>query len=554
MENQNKKRICEHCGKNFTISEDELRMYEKVGIELPVICFLCRMKIHLSFWLFGKFRKGKSALSGENLITVLPENSRYPIYKLNEWHSDKWDAMDFGFDYDESKPFFEQLQSLQEKVPHPHQGGVKNTGCDWCDDVWNSKNCYLARSMVECEDLYYSYRNIKVKNSIDVSVCFDSERCFNSFNCHHSYKIFYSRNSRDCVDSYFLLDCRNCQNCFMCWNLRGKSYCIENVQYGKVEYEEKLKEFNLGSYLSIQKHKKHFDEIAQKETVHRENFNLKIYNSIGENLLNTKDCNNCFTISDSENCFNSIRGGWLKSDIDTVGCTYLELSGNCSSCQFGGYALKYSNWSPSRYSEYLDICIECENCFGCVGLKKKKYCILNKQYEKSEYEKLRAKIISNMRKKGEYGKFLPYSMSPGPFNLSTSYLYFPETTKEDISKLGGYWENLDENHIEGMPTKNLPDDIKDVSDTIITQALICPKTGWRFNIAQNELIFYKQNNIPLPRYHFDVRIKENMKYTTVLQSYPYNCFYCKKNINAYYPPEWGYQKIACEECYKQNIN
>ena len=98
--------------------------------------------------------------------------------------------MDYGQDYDKTKSFFEQLQKLQEKVPHPHQNGVKNTNCDWCDDVWNSKNCYLARSMEECEDLMYSYRNLKVKNSIDVAVCYSSEKCFDSSDCYHSYKLF----------------------------------------------------------------------------------------------------------------------------------------------------------------------------------------------------------------------------------------------------------------------------------------------------------------------------------------------------------------------------
>jgi len=547
------KKICEHCQKEFFISAGELSMYEKVGIELPTLCFFCRIKLHLSFWLFGKFRKGVSDLSGESLITVLPINSRYPIYTLKEWHSDAWDAMDFGVDYDPTQSFFKQLKELQDKVPHPHQNGIKNTDCDWCDDVWNCKNSYLSRSMDECEDLYYSYRNLKVKNSIDVVVCFDSERCFDSVNCHHSYKIFYSRNSRDCVDSYFLLDCRNCQNCTMCWNLRGKSYCIENIQYKKEEYEQKLKEFKLDSYESIQNHKKHLEEIAQKEAVHRENFNLKIFDSGGDNLINTKNCHKCYVISDSEDCYNMLRGLRSKSCIDVGGCWNSELLGNCSSCD-GGYAEKYCVWSSSRFSEYLDLCIECEYCFGCVGLKKKKYCILNKQYEKDEYEKLKNQIINDMKMRGEYGKFLPYAMSAGPFNFSTSFLYFPETKKEDILKLGGYWEDLDESHIEGMSTNQLPDSINDVDEKICSQALICPETGWRFNIAPNELIFYKQNNIPLPRYHFDCRIKKNLKYTSVLQSYPYSCFYCNKNINAYYPPEWGYKKIACEECYKQNIN
>ena len=519
---------------------------------MPTLCFFCRIKLHFSFWLFGKFRKGTSDLSGENLITVLPEKTRYPIYTLTEWHSDRWDAMSYGIEYDPRVSFLEQLQNLQEKIPHPHQNGSKNTGCDWCDDVWNSKNCYLSRSMEGCEDLLYSYRNLWVKNSIDVTICFNSEKCYDCGDCHHSYKLFHSRHSRDCIESSFLYDCRNCQNCFMCWNLRNKSYCIENVQYTKEAYEEKLKSFSLDSYKSIESLKKRFQELAAKEAVHRENFNLKAYNSSGNYLVDVKDCQNCNTVNDSEDCANCIRGMKEKSNIDANGCWYTELSGNCAGC-VGGYALRYSAWSSSRYSEYLDLCIECEYCFGCVGLKKKKYCILNKQYSKDEYEKLREKIITDMKKRGEYGKFLPYSMSAGPFNFSTSFLYFPETKKEDILKFGGYWEDVNESHIAGMPTRELPDSIKDVSDTIVTQALICPETGWRFNVTKNELIFYRENNIPLPRYHFDVRTKNHLKYLTVLRSYTYKCFYCKKDIMAYYPPEWGYKKIACEECYKQNI-
>lgn len=543
---------CEHCGQNFSISEGELALYKKVDIELPTLCFSCRIKLHQSFWMFGKFRKGKSNLSGESLITVLPEKTRYPIYISTEWYGDEWDAMDYGMDYYENEPFLRQMQKLQEKVPHPHHNGAKNTNCDYCDDVWTSRNCYLSRSMVDCEYLMYSYRNIRVKNSIDVTICFDCEKCFNCSDCYHSFKIFYSEHSRDCIDSYFLYDCRNCINCFMCWNLRNKSHCIENVQYSKEEYDKKIKSFQLGSYDSIQEHKKHFKEIIKNKVVHRQNFNFRTSNSDGNYLVDVKNCHNCNTIDNSEDCYNILRATKDKSCIDAGGCFYSELMGNTSCC-VNGYAEKYCLWSPSRYSEYLEICIECEYCFGCVGLKKKKYCILNKQYTKEEYEILREKIITDMKKRGEYGKFFPYPMSAGPFNFSTSFLYFPETKKEDILKLGGYWEDIKESHIEGMPTSELPDDIKDVPDNITTQALICPETGWRFNVAENELIFYKENNIPLPRYHFDVRTKNQLKYLTILQAYPYKCFYCEKDIEAYYPPEWNYQKIACEECYKQNI-
>lgn len=547
------KKICEHCQKEFIITEIEQSLSEKIGLELSTVCSRCLLKQHLSFWIFGKFRKGKSDLSGENLITVLPENSRYPIYSFKEWNSDDWDAMDYGVDYDPNELFFKQLQNLQEKVPHPHQNGSNSVNCDYCDDVWNSKNCYLARSMEECEDLLYSYRNLKVKNSIDVAICFTSERCFSCLNCINSYKLFYSRDSKDCIDSYFLFDCRNCQNCFMCSNLRGKSYCIENAQYTKEEYNEKLKSINLGSYREIELLRQQFEEMLKNEAIHRLNFNIKANNSTGNNLLNVNNCINCNTISDCEDAVNTIRGMWHKSTLNANGCWYVELIGNCNCC-LNSYGLKYSNWTASKFSEYLDLCRDCENCFGCVGLKKKKYCILNKQYTKEEYDKLKNEIINKMKKDEEYGKFLPYSMSPGPFNFSTSSLYFPNISKEEILSLGGYWKDIDESNIEGMLTNELPDSIDDVDESICTQALICPETGWRFNISNDELEFYKQYNIPLPRKHFDVRTRELIKYSTVLDTASYECHYCKKEIEAYYPKDWEYKNIACENCYQQNLN
>lgn len=551
MESQTK--ICKDCQKEFVIKEIEISLSNKIGLELSEVCSNCLLKQHLSFWLFGKFRKGVSDLSGESLITILPENSRYPIYSLKEWHSDKWDAMDYGIDYDKDKLFFEQLKFLQEKIPHPHQNGTNNFNCDYCDDVWNCKNCYLARSMEDCEELLYSYRNLKVKNSIDIALSFTSEKCFSCLSCINSYKLFYSQNSKDCIDSYFLFDCRNCQNCFMCSNLRGKNYYLENIQYTKEEYNKKIESINLGSYSTIESLKIQYKEMLKNEAIHRLNFNIKTYNSTGDNLQNTNNCINCNTISDSEDAVNCIRGMNHKSTLNANGCWHAELIGNCSCC-VNAYNLKYSLWSSSRFSEYLDLCIDCEYCFGCVGLKKKKYCILNKQYTKEEYEVLKNNIINNMKNSGEYGKFLPYSMSPGPFNLSTSYLYFPNTTKEEILNLGGYWQDIDESNIEGKPTSELADSIKDVDESICSQALICPETGWRFNISENELEFYKQNNIPLPRKHFDARIKELIKYSTILGTSPYRCFYCKKETEAYYPKEWGYKNIACEDCYKQNLS
>ena len=298
--------------------------------------------------------------------------------------------------------------------------------------------------------------------------------------------------------------------------------------------------------------KSEFEEHIKKDAVHRENFNLKITNSVGNYMTNCDKCVNVFAWENSQNCRNQVRGLDTKDCIDQFGTWHDENSG-ANTCVYGGYQIKNSSWSSARYSEYLDICDECEYCFGCVGLRKKKYCILNKQYIKEEYENLKNKIISDMEKRGEYGKFLPYSMGTGEYNLSNGFFYFPETSKEEILQKGGYWSEENLSSQDGLSSLDLPDSILYTESNISLQAFICPESKYRFNISVAEYEFHKRKNFALPRIHFDLRILKKTRKIAILKSYPYKCFYCKKDIMAYYPPEWNYKNIACEECYKQNI-
>src|SRR5258708_15974451 len=129
MRTKEQTKVCESCKTEFKIDSGDFDLYEKIGLNVPDICPECRWKQYFSFSVFGKFRKGVSDLSGESFITVLPANSRYPIYSSHEWWGDAWDAMNFGQDYDPGRSFFDQLKDLQEKIPRPHQVGEHNTNC-----------------------------------------------------------------------------------------------------------------------------------------------------------------------------------------------------------------------------------------------------------------------------------------------------------------------------------------------------------------------------------------------------------------------------------------
>ena len=46
---------------------------------------------------------------------------------------------------------------------------------------------------------------------------------------------------------------------------------------------------------------------------------------------------------------------------------------------------------------YSKNCFSCKDCFGCIGLRNKQYCILNTQYTKEDYEEIVAQIIESMK-------------------------------------------------------------------------------------------------------------------------------------------------------------
>lgn len=544
-------KICQNCKNRFAIEPESSVIYEKMGIPAPDECHVCIWKQLMSFWVFGKFHKTKSALSGKTIITTFSEGVKFPLYSYDEWVSDAWDPMQYGEEYDFSKPFFEQFGKLQAKVPHPHQSGTHNTNCDWSDDVWSSKNCYLCRSILDCEETNYCYRTFGCKNSVDLVFSFDTELSYDSAYLFKCYNVKYAFDARNSMDSAFLYDCRNVQHCFMCWNLRSKQYHILNQPYSKEEYLKKLKEFDTRSYATVQKLKMELERLVAQEAIHRENYNVNAVNAAGNFLEECRNCAECYFLQKSENSRYVFRGLENKDVIHAAG-SIIEKGAFSVMDGYVYEVIVASHCSHCRYSAYLDYCEECEYCFGCAGLRKKKFCILNKQYSEDEYKTLLPKIKEHMQKTGEWGKFFPPSLAYGGYNLSTAQFYFPET-KEAIEKRGGIWEEITDATVEGIRGEEVPDRAEWVNEDFCKQPIVCPKTGWRFNVAPQELAFYKAQGIPLPHNHFDYRMRERFRPLTAATPYSGACHFCSKKITHFYPPEWGYKKIACTECYHRKV-
>jgi hypothetical protein len=189
--------------------------------------------------------------------------------------------------------------------------------------------------------------------------------------------------------------------------------------------------------------------------------------------------------------------------------------------------------AQSHEAQYCDTVLQCKNVFGCVGLRQKQYCILNKQYTKEEFERLRTKLIEQMKTFDEWGEFLPKEMGCFAYNESTAQEFFP-LTKEEVLAKGFRWRETEKERIEAeriIPAARLPDAITDIPDDVLNWAIRCAKTDRLFRIIKQELDFYRTHNIPLPRLHSDERYADRMAaYCNPTHLYDRTCMNCKKPL------------------------
>jgi len=166
-------------------------------------------------------------------------------------------------------------------------------------------------------------------------------------------------------------------------------------------------------------------------------------------------------------------------------------------------------WVPGcMNNEYCMYVNSSKDMFGCIGMKKKEYCILNKQYSKEEFESLRERIIKDMTdnpyidEKGrvfKYGEFFPYDLSLCAYNESTAAQYFP-MEKEDVLEKG--WKWYDGKGGEYTITKrveDLPSDIEETDDSILADIIECPDCKKAYRIVKAELELLRRFQFPIPR-------------------------------------------------------
>jgi hypothetical protein len=541
---------CTQCNQSFEIREEDRRFYEMVDMPDPEMCPDCRMQRRMMFRNFFNLYHRKCDLTGKQIISMYDVDVPFPVYEMHEWWSDKWSGMEYGMNINWDRPVFEQLKILYQKVPRM---GIFNTHCentDYCNMSWRSRNCYLVFGNVGNEDCYYGHIVWQSKNCFDCLYVYASEFCYQCADCVNCYGLVFSEGCDNCSNSKFLRNCLGCADCFGCAGLKNKSHYIFNKPYSKDEYTRKMKEFNSGSFTFITMAQKKIKELAGEETVkYYHGFNCE--NVTGDYLYN---CKNIFNSYDLKNCENCAYSATLDRFTNCYDCNFSAPPNEWSynSLTSTGHHLMMCHVSyDSADLFYCESCSACKNCFGCIGLKNKEYCIFNKQYSREEYEQNFRRIVQLMKKTGDWGQFFPPDFSPFAYNETIACEYYP-LSKKDVELRGLSWKEKDENKNYKGPKYEIPDDIREVSDDICKQILICEKTGKIYRIIPQELKFYREQNLPVSRICPDERHKERMALRNPRRLFSRNCAKCGTGVQTTYAPDRP-ETVYCEKCYLKEV-
>ncbi len=553
------KNTCLHCRRTFEITADDLAFYEKISpdyngkkelIPPPTHCPDCRRQRRLSFRNERTLYHRKCDLSGKQIISNFAPDAPFRVYAHEEWWSDKWDAREYGRNVDFSRPFFEQIVELERDVPHLALSVWNSQNSDYCNYVGNVKDSYLIFGSVYSEDCYYGSPYYS-KNCVDTLLVRECERCYECVDCRKLYECLYCR---DCHSSRNLLHCfdlQGCHDCIGCAGLRKKQYCVGNRQLTKEEFHAFRASLDL---FDPSVHDRLRNDLAalSLSIPHRYMQSNQVEHVSGNYVFQSKNVPDSYYADRCEDCRYCAQVVDLKDCHDN---NYTEENELCYE-YLGAYQVSRVLFSRfcNKVSEsmYANSCFNARCLFGCSGIRSTEYCILNKQYTAEEYASLLPKIVELMKQHGEWGEFYPVRISHFGYNETVAQEYFP-LRENDAKSAGWQWrpDDLGSEKYLGPPAA-IPRRIEDVGDDICKQILLCEATERPYKIIPQELQFYRDMHLPVPRLCPDERHRRRMQLRNPRHLWKRPCMKCGTDMETTYAPERP-EIVYCEECYLSSI-
>ena len=583
-------KVCQNCKTNFTIEPDDFGFYEKLQVPPPTWCPECRFKRRLAFMNDRELYKRTCDSCKKNIIAMYPAESKLNVYCSPCWWSDTWDGAQYAREYDPTRPFLAQLDELYKATPQMalELNYPTLVNSEYVNHTATAKNCYLIFISDECENVLYAEYLLHNKDCMDGTILEKAELCYQVVNCGNSYRLFYSEDCDSCRDVFFSKDCIGCSDCFGCMGLRSKKYHIFNTPYSKDAYEKKIKEFRLDVHQNIER----FKEEARAFWLtrpHKFAHVLRNANATGDYVYGSKNAKDMYMVSEGTENARYCQIITMSGTKDAYDYT---LWGNGAQRIYeamiageGADSVKFSleAWSNVRDIEYSLMVLSSSNMFGCANIRNKQYCILNKQYTKEEYEKLREQIIRDMNEKPykdkvgrayPYGEFFPPELSLFGYNETYAASFFP-LEREKAQQQGFLWYDAKTNaYMPTMKASDLPDSIAEVTDSILQDIIECGQCTKAFRIIPAELSLLRRFDLPLPRMCPNCRYQERWRrinksglYDRTCQcvgktsendvyantaSHRHGSDHCPNEFETSYSPNRP-EIVYCEACYQAEV-
>lgn len=542
-------RVCSETGESFDITERDIEMLKLLRVPPPKTVWWAAIRRQRAF-LGGVDLFRRVLPNGQSIVTMYDPESTVPIIPLREWQSDAFETLAFGKDVDANRPFFEQWRKFSERVSRPAMiQGPSNENSEWALDGLYQKNCYFTYGGTKNEDLMYSDICISCLRSSDLTICSECADCFGLVDCTNCTNVFFSERSERCSDSAFLLECRNCADCFGCSNLRNKKFCFLNEQLGEEEYRKQVAAIDLADSRTLDKWRTRIEGDVWSKSARPANHTQHCERSVGDGLYNCAETRGIM-VFDSKRAWDAV---FVLHCTDVWRMTSAVYSENC----FGCVTTNQSSRCVSTIAcnscmdvEYSELLSNCAFCFGCIGLRNKKFCVFNKQYSEEEYWPLVDAIKTAMLERGEFGQFFPYELSPFAFNTSHGGNMYPLSPAE-VAQLGARWYGFEsEKQAPASSIDELPTRLADTTVEQLAKKYRCPVTGRPFGFVAPEIELHRSMKIALPRLHPTARRLARLRSYLPFLLHDRKCDSCGKQVETRIPPEHA-APIFCPTCYEQ---
>ena len=556
---------CLECNSRFDVLPVEREYYKRIAFrtsrgEYPLLdpqqCPQCRGRQRTAFRNQRSLHKRSCDFCKRNHITLYSPDDPRPVICQQCFFSDRWNVLDYGIDVDKSRSFLDQLAELFLITPRLGVMNQQSENSEYCNYSFSNKNCYLVFSSHYEQDCLYGNCSSRDRNCVDYHWLYNCELCYECLFSADCYRSIYLDHCSGCLDCGFSRDLRSCKNCLFCANLRNAEYCVFNEQLSKEEYLSKKATFELQTYSGlIRARDRYFGKFRQMFPF-RAVYQTRCENCEGTNHTNSKNLVACFEADKSEDCIHST---YLGSTFDCVDVNYAGFD-RCELCYQAIGITNLSNsicvdscWHGGNLA-YCAYCFSSNNCFGCISLQRGEYCILNKAYDRREYEALVDQIISSMMERKEWGVFFPRSMSPFNYRETVAQNWFPLT--DVAAKAFGYHQRDQVQDYGGKAVDSMPETIDTVDDSLLSSIWLCNECGKNFRVVSAELSFYRSLQLPMPRNCIDCRQHRRLDLHSPWKLFNRACGRCKSPIQTTFSVEQP-EEVICENCFEQvayNLN